>query len=74
MGIRGGGGEGLVLCKNMSSLCQRLQLFFFFSLQVIYLGIVGATYYLIVKSCFSYIPGYYLSEVHRLFFLVSFPL
>lgn len=55
----------------MSSSSQWLQLFFF-SLQVIYLGIVGATYYLIVKACFSYIPGYYLSEVHRLFFIISF--
>ncbi|KAL5566181.1 hypothetical protein UlMin_029345 [Ulmus minor] len=34
-------------------------------LQVIYLAIIGGTYYCIVKSSFSYIPGYYLSEVHR---------
>lgn len=34
-------------------------------LQVIYLAILGATYYFIAKSSFSYIPGYYLSEVHR---------
>uniref|UniRef100_A0A5B6YYD9 S-acyltransferase n=1 Tax=Davidia involucrata TaxID=16924 RepID=A0A5B6YYD9_DAVIN len=35
------------------------------TLQVIYLAIIGATYYIIVKTSFSYIPGYYLSEVHR---------
>ncbi|KAH7845476.1 hypothetical protein Vadar_002687 [Vaccinium darrowii] len=34
-------------------------------LQIIYLAIIGATYYIIVKSSFVYIPGYYLSEVHR---------
>lgn len=34
-------------------------------LQVIYLAIIGATYYFVVKSSFSYIPGYYLSEVHK---------
>ncbi|XP_052191737.1 probable protein S-acyltransferase 17 isoform X2 [Diospyros lotus] len=34
-------------------------------LQIIYLAIVGGTYYLVVNSSFSYIPGYYLSEVHR---------
>ncbi|KAA8536920.1 hypothetical protein F0562_029398 [Nyssa sinensis] len=35
------------------------------TLQVIYLGIIGAIYYIIAKTSFSYIPGYYLSEVHR---------
>ncbi|MBA0632919.1 hypothetical protein Godav_001583, partial [Gossypium davidsonii] len=34
-------------------------------LQLIYLAIIGTTYYIIVKTSFSYIPGYYLSEVHR---------
>nr|AQY17496.1 putative protein S-acyltransferase 17 [Liriodendron chinense] len=34
-------------------------------LQVIYLAIIGVTYFLIVKSSFSYMPGYYLSGVHR---------
>ncbi|KAK0599595.1 hypothetical protein LWI29_006762 [Acer saccharum] len=34
-------------------------------LQVIYLSILGATYYFIASSSFKYIPGYYLSEVHR---------
>ncbi|KAJ6305804.1 hypothetical protein OIU78_021184 [Salix suchowensis] len=34
-------------------------------LQVIYLAIIGATYYYIVKSSFRYIPGYYLGEVHK---------
>ncbi|KAL6989604.1 putative protein S-acyltransferase 17 [Sarracenia purpurea var. burkii] len=34
-------------------------------LQIIYLAIIGTTYYIIVKTSFGYIPGYYLSEVHR---------
>ncbi|XP_043722807.1 probable protein S-acyltransferase 17 [Telopea speciosissima] len=34
-------------------------------LQVLYLSILGATYYFIAKSSFRYIPGYYLSEIHR---------
>ncbi|KAG4167075.1 hypothetical protein ERO13_A13G172200v2 [Gossypium hirsutum] len=34
-------------------------------LQLIYLAIIGTTYYIIVKTSFSYIPGYYLSEAHR---------
>ncbi|CAA2989960.1 probable S-acyltransferase 17 [Olea europaea subsp. europaea] len=34
-------------------------------LQIMYLGIIGATYYLIATSSFSYIPGYYLSGQHR---------
>ncbi|KAJ0014462.1 hypothetical protein Pint_19925 [Pistacia integerrima] len=34
-------------------------------LQIIYLAIIGGTYYFIAKSCFSYIPGYYLSGIHR---------
>ncbi|EXB93883.1 putative S-acyltransferase [Morus notabilis] len=34
-------------------------------LQVIYLAILGGTFYFTAKSSFSYIPGYYLSEVHR---------
>ncbi|KAK9146811.1 hypothetical protein Sjap_006714 [Stephania japonica] len=34
-------------------------------LQVIYLAIIGMTYYFVVKSSFIYVPGYYLSEVHR---------
>ncbi|XP_057952296.1 probable protein S-acyltransferase 17 [Malania oleifera] len=34
-------------------------------LQVIYISIIGVMYYLISKSCFGYIPGYYLSEIHR---------
>ncbi|XVF06189.1 hypothetical protein REPUB_Repub06bG0026000 [Reevesia pubescens] len=32
---------------------------------IIYLAIIGATYYIIAKTSFSYIPGYYLSGVHR---------
>ncbi|XP_028780831.1 probable protein S-acyltransferase 17 [Neltuma alba] len=34
-------------------------------LQILYFGIIGITYYFIVKSSFAYIPGYYLSEIHR---------
>lgn len=34
-------------------------------LQFIYVMIVGGTYYFVVKSCFNYIPGYYLSGIHR---------
>ncbi|KZV21605.1 putative protein S-acyltransferase 17-like [Dorcoceras hygrometricum] len=34
-------------------------------LQLIYLLIIGGTYYFIAKSSFSYIPGYYLSGMHR---------
>ncbi|XP_039019238.1 probable protein S-acyltransferase 17 isoform X2 [Hibiscus syriacus] len=34
-------------------------------LQIIYLAIIGSTYYIIVKTSFQYIPGYYLSGVHR---------
>lgn len=35
------------------------------TLQIIYLGMIGTTYYFIVKSLFSYLPGYYLSDIHR---------
>lgn len=38
-------------------------------LQAIYLAIIGATYYFIVKSSFSYIPGPYISGIHRFFSL-----
>ncbi|GAV63231.1 LOW QUALITY PROTEIN: zf-DHHC domain-containing protein, partial [Cephalotus follicularis] len=34
-------------------------------LQIVYLAIIGTTYYFVAKSSFAYIPGYYLSEVHR---------
>ncbi|XP_015875261.3 probable protein S-acyltransferase 17 isoform X1 [Ziziphus jujuba] len=34
-------------------------------LQVLYLAILGGIYYLIAKSIFVYIPGYYLSGLHR---------
>ncbi|XP_047315947.1 probable protein S-acyltransferase 17 [Impatiens glandulifera] len=34
-------------------------------LQTIYLAIIGTTYFIIIKSSFSYIPGYYLSDIHR---------
>lgn len=36
----------------------------FFS-QIIYFAIVGVTYFFIAKSSFVYIPGYYISGVHR---------
>ncbi|XP_056166075.1 probable protein S-acyltransferase 17 isoform X2 [Syzygium oleosum] len=34
-------------------------------LQIIYLAIVGGTYFIVAKSCFGYIPGYYISGFHR---------
>ncbi|XP_062006332.1 probable protein S-acyltransferase 17 isoform X1 [Rosa rugosa] len=34
-------------------------------LQVLYLAIIGGTYYLVATSSFRYIPGYYIGEVHR---------
>lgn len=40
-------------------------------LQILYFGILGATYYFTVKSSFRYIPGYYLSEIHRYTSLVA---
>ncbi|RWR76597.1 S-acyltransferase 17 [Cinnamomum micranthum f. kanehirae] len=35
------------------------------TLQIIYFAIVGVTYFFIAKSSFVYIPGYYISGVHR---------
>ncbi|KAI4301857.1 hypothetical protein L6164_035095 [Bauhinia variegata] len=40
-------------------------------LQIIYLVIISLTYYFIAKSSFAYIPGYYLSEIHRYTGLVA---
>lgn len=34
-------------------------------MQLIYLLIIGSTYYIIAKSSFIYIPGYYISGMHR---------
>lgn len=34
-------------------------------LQVIYLAIIGGTYYLVVNSTFNYIPGHYMGGYHR---------
>ncbi|KAK4391816.1 putative protein S-acyltransferase 17 [Sesamum angolense] len=34
-------------------------------IQLLYLLIIGGTYYFIATSSFNYIPGYYLSGVHR---------
>ncbi|KAG9160006.1 hypothetical protein Leryth_005751 [Lithospermum erythrorhizon] len=41
------------------------------TLQFIYLAMVGATYAFFVKSCFIYIPGFYLGEVHRYISLLA---
>ncbi|XP_068663661.1 probable protein S-acyltransferase 17 isoform X1 [Aristolochia californica] len=40
-------------------------------LQIIYMGIVGMTYFFISTSSFSYVPGYYVSEVHKFTSLVA---
>lgn len=37
----------------------------FYILQIIYLVILGSTYFITVKSSFVYIPGYYIGEVHK---------
>ncbi|VAH91635.1 unnamed protein product [Triticum turgidum subsp. durum] len=34
-------------------------------LQVFYVAIIGGTYFIIVQSSFKYIPGYYVSVLHR---------
>ncbi|KAG7576058.1 Palmitoyltransferase DHHC domain [Arabidopsis thaliana x Arabidopsis arenosa] len=34
-------------------------------LQVIYIAIMGSTYFLTAKSSFIYIPGYYIGDVHK---------
>ncbi|XP_047152470.1 probable protein S-acyltransferase 17 isoform X1 [Vigna umbellata] len=34
-------------------------------LQIIYIVIISVTYYFVAKSCFAYIPGYYISGIHR---------
>ncbi|VAI05147.1 unnamed protein product [Triticum turgidum subsp. durum] len=35
-------------------------------LQVFYVAIIGGTYFIIVQSSFKYIPGYYVSVLHRI--------
>lgn len=40
-------------------------------LQLLYLGILGGTYYIIAETSFRYIPGYYLSESHRYISLLA---
>ncbi|WCJ43561.1 DHHC-type zinc finger family protein [Euphorbia peplus] len=40
-------------------------------LQVIYLAIVGGTYFFVATTSFTYIPGYYLSGVHRYISLLA---
>ncbi|KAL8231866.1 hypothetical protein R6Q57_001644 [Mikania cordata] len=37
----------------------------FSALEVLYLAIIGGTYYLIVYSTFNYIPGHYMGGYHR---------
>ncbi|PKU85044.1 probable protein S-acyltransferase 17 [Dendrobium catenatum] len=34
-------------------------------LQLLYLGILGGTFYIIAKSSFRYIPGVYVNELHK---------
>ncbi|RID64452.1 hypothetical protein BRARA_E03389 [Brassica rapa] len=34
-------------------------------LQIIYIGIIGSVYFVIAKSSFIYIPGYYIGVVHK---------
>ncbi|KAF5746978.1 DHHC-type zinc finger family protein isoform 1 [Tripterygium wilfordii] len=34
-------------------------------LQIVYLAIIGVTFYFVAITSFQYIPGFYLSEVHR---------
>jgi hypothetical protein len=40
-------------------------IFFFVQLQVFYVAIIGGTYFIIVQTSFQYIPGYYVSVLHR---------
>ncbi|XP_057439431.1 probable protein S-acyltransferase 17 isoform X2 [Lotus japonicus] len=40
-------------------------------LQIIYLVIISFTYYFTAKSSFTYIPGYYLSGIHRYISLLA---
>ncbi|KAK1277169.1 putative S-acyltransferase [Acorus gramineus] len=34
-------------------------------LQIIYLAIIGATYYISINSSFKYIPGHYVGNIHK---------
>ncbi|XP_039146285.1 probable protein S-acyltransferase 17 [Dioscorea cayenensis subsp. rotundata] len=34
-------------------------------LQMLYLAIIGITYFFVIKSSFRYFPGYYVSEFHK---------
>ncbi|KAF3609588.1 hypothetical protein DY000_02051451, partial [Brassica cretica] len=34
-------------------------------LQIIYIAIIGSVYFVIAKSSFVYIPGYYIGDVHK---------
>ncbi|XP_010524891.1 PREDICTED: probable protein S-acyltransferase 17 [Tarenaya hassleriana] len=34
-------------------------------LQIMYLGMIGLTYFAIAKSSFTYLPGHYIGEVHK---------
>lgn len=46
-------------------LMERNFITLFTFMQLLYILIIGATYYFIATSSFRYIPGYYLSGVHR---------
>ncbi|VVB15278.1 unnamed protein product [Arabis nemorensis] len=58
--VFGSKGTGMILLVEYFC-CQRPNPL----LQIIYLSIIGSTYYLTVKSSFTYIPGYYVSELHK---------
>jgi len=40
-------------------------------LQVFYVAIIGVTYFIIVQTSFEYIPGYYVSGLHRYLSVVA---
>ncbi|KAK3147164.1 hypothetical protein QOZ80_3BG0278900 [Eleusine coracana subsp. coracana] len=40
-------------------------------LQVFYVAIIGVTYFIIVQTSFQYIPGYYVSGLHRYLSVVA---
>uniref|UniRef100_A0A0D9Z7Q9 S-acyltransferase n=1 Tax=Oryza glumipatula TaxID=40148 RepID=A0A0D9Z7Q9_9ORYZ len=40
-------------------------------LQIFYVAIIGVTYFIIVQTSFQYIPGYYVSGLHRYLSIVA---
>ncbi|XP_062211361.1 probable protein S-acyltransferase 17 [Phragmites australis] len=40
-------------------------------LQVFYVAIIGVTYFIVVQTSFKYIPGYYVSGLHRYLSIVA---